>query len=91
MDGFPHLDALLQLRLLQLDADALLQLVDVANGIEPSTVIVPAVGPPQSLDAFHRRRLAGAVRSDQPEDLAVVDLERHFIDRDGAAVGLADP
>src|SRR6185312_4109204 len=40
--------------------------------------------------ALHRRRLAGAVRSDEAEDLAIVDLERDVVDRQGFAVGLAD-
>jgi hypothetical protein len=29
------------------------------------------------------------VRSDQPEDLAVVDLERHVVDRDGRSIRLS--
>ena len=34
IDRLPHLDPLLQLRLLELDADALLERVDVAKRIE---------------------------------------------------------
>ena len=34
VNGLPHLDALLQVRLLQLHADAFLQLIDIAKGIQ---------------------------------------------------------
>ena len=44
----------------------------------------------QSFDALHRRGLAGAVRADQAEDLAVADVEADVVDRDRAAVGLAE-
>src|SRR2546425_8895501 len=89
IDRLPHLDPLLQLRLLELHADAILQFVDVAERIEPEHRDSAAIGHAQSLDALQRGRLAGAVRSDQSEDLAIVDLERHLIDRDRLAVGLA--
>ena len=86
----PHLDPLLQLRLLQLHADPLLQLVDVAEGIEAEHADRTAVGRPDALDAFHGRGLAGSVRADQAEDLTVGDVERDVIDGHGLAIGLAD-
>ena len=79
IDGFPHLDPLLQLRLLQLDADALLQRIHVAKRIEAEHGDGAIIGLAQPLDAFHRRRLARAIRSDEAEDLALVDLERHLV------------
>ena len=41
----------------------------------------------------NRRRLPGAVRSEQPEDLTRTDLERHAVDRveHGAAIALDKP
>src|SRR5262249_43224133 len=89
IDRLPDLDPLLQLRLLQLDADALLQFVDVAERIETEHRDGAAIRHPQPFDALERGRLAGAVRSDQAEDLAVVHLERHLVHGDGGAVGLA--
>ena len=41
-------------------------------------------------EAIEERRLAGAVRSDQAEDLALVHVERHAIQRDDAAEHDAD-
>ena len=78
------------MRLLELHADAILQLIDVAKRIETEDGNAAAVGLPDPLHALHRRGLAGAVRADQPEDLAVLDLERHVIDGDRLPVGLAD-
>ena len=86
----PHLDALLQVRLLQLHANRLLQRVDVADGIEPQYGHRSTIGPPQALDALHRRGLASPVGPDEAEDLAVVHVERHVVDGDEAAVRLAN-
>ena len=41
-------------------------------------------------EAIEQRRLAGAVRSDQAEDLALVHVEGHAIQRDDAAEHDAD-
>ena len=89
IDGLPHLDALLQLRFLQLDADAVLERVRVLARVEPQDRDGAAVGLAEALDALHRRGLARAVRADQPEDLALEHVERHVVDRDGRAVGFA--
>ena len=89
-DGLAHRDALLELRLLQLHADPLLQRPHVAHRIEPQHADDAAVGRAQPFDALHRGGLAGAVGADEAEDLALVDVEAHTVDRDGAAVGLAE-
>ena len=88
---FPHLDAFLEMGLLELDTDAILQLIDVAKRIEAQDGNAAAVGSPNPLHAFHRRGFSGAVGPDQPEDLAVPDFERHVIDGDRLLVGFADP
>ena len=41
----------------------------------------------EARDDVERRRLAGAVRPDQPGDLALVDRERDVVERDDAAEG----
>ena len=64
--------------------------IDIADRIEPQDRDGAAIRCAQALDALHRRRLAGAVRPDQAEDLAFFDVERHLVHGDDAAVGLAD-
>ena len=54
----------------------------------PQTSIAPVIGLAQPDDAFDSRRLARAVRSDEPEDLAIADLEAHAARRFDAAVAL---
>jgi hypothetical protein len=44
----------------------------------------------ESGEAIEQRRLAGAVGPDQPEDFALVHVERHAIQRDDAAEHDAD-
>lgn len=90
MHRLPHLDAFLQLCLLQLNADPALQLIDAANRIEPEHSNRAAVRLAQSLDALHRRRFAGTIGSDQSEDLAVADLERCIGHSDRRTVRLAN-
>jgi hypothetical protein len=79
----------LQLGLLKLHADPLLERVEVAKRIEAEHGNLAPIRHAQTLDALQRRRLAGAVRSDEPEDLAVADVERDFVHGNGTAVGLA--
>ena len=88
--GLANFDALLQLRRLQLHADAFLQRVHIASGIESQHRDAAAIDAPQALDALHRRRLARAVRADQAEDLSGVHVERHVVDGDRRSVHLAD-
>jgi hypothetical protein len=89
-DGFPYLDALLELRLLKLHADSLLQLVHVAPGIQPQNGDGAPIGRAQTFDALHRGGLAGAVRTDQPEYFAALNVERDAGHGHGLAVGLPD-
>ncbi len=42
------------------------------------------VGPVEARDDVERRRLPGAVRTDQPRDLAALDVERDTVERDDA-------
>jgi len=39
---------------------------------------------------FHERRFAGAVFSDEADDLAGADIHREIVERDDARVGLAN-
>ena len=89
MNRFLHLDSLLELGFLELNSDPVLKLVDVAKRVESEHRDRSAIGRAQSLDALERRRLAGAVRADQPEYLAVVNLEGDIIDRDSRFVGFS--
>ena len=89
-DGFGNLDSLLKLRLLKLHANPLLQRVPVPSRIEPEDRDDSTIGRAQSVCALHGRRLAGAVRSDQPEYFAGLDVEGDPIDGDGAPVPLSD-
>ena len=45
---------------------------------------LPAVRPVQTGNQVEQRRLAGAVRADQPDDLTLTDVERDVVDRDDA-------
>ncbi len=61
---FPHFDPLLQLRLLKLNPDAVLQLVDVPKGIKTQNRDGAPVGSAQTFDALHRGGLSRTVRPD---------------------------
>ncbi len=90
VDCFPDLDALLELGLLELNADAILELVDLAVGIEAEDGDGARVGLAKAFDALHGGGFARSVGADEAEDLALVDREGCVGDGDGAAVGLAD-
>src|SRR6185436_15139754 len=90
IDRFPHADALLKLRLLELDPDAHLQPAGVAAGIEAEHGDASGVGLANALDAFHRRGLAGAIGSDEPEDLPFEYFEGNVVDRKRGTVELAE-
>src|SRR5687768_233251 len=79
------------MRLLELHADPVLELVDIAEWIETENRNGAIVGSAQAFDALHRGGLACAVRSDESEDLAVVHLERDIVHRDERLVGFSDP
>ena len=84
-----HLDPLLKLRFLELHSNSVLQLVDVPERIETEHGDGSAIRSAKSFDAFERSGFSGPVRADQPEDLAVVDLERDVIDGNRRFVGLS--
>ena len=63
------------LRLLQHDADALAELGPRVRGIEAEDIHVAAVPSAIPLQDLDRRRLPRAVRPQQAEDLALVDVE----------------
>src|SRR5262249_51964093 len=85
----PHGEIRPELRLLQDDADALPVLAPRACGIEAEDVDASAVALAVTLEDLDRRRLAGAVRAEQSEDLAFVDPEADAADGFMAAVRLA--
>ena len=89
MHRFPDLDPLLELRLLELDAQSFLERVDVAGGMETEHGDGAGVRATDSFDAFHRGGLAGAVGPNEAKDLAVVDVEGDVIDCYSVAVGFA--
>src|SRR6185369_17886449 len=84
------LDAFLELRFLKLNADALLKHLDVLERIEPKNRDAAAVRNAESFDAFHSRRLTGAVWPDQSKDLAVIHVERDILDGDELLVGFPE-
>jgi hypothetical protein len=90
VDGLPDFDAFLKLGRLQLNTNAILQRVDVAEGIETDHGNGTGVRLPQPFDTLHGRRLPGAIWSDESEDLAGVDVERHVVDGNDRSVGFAD-
>ena len=83
-------DLVLERRRLQRRADLLFHLARPPPGIDAADLDRAFVGLAQPDDAFDRRRLAGAVRPDEPEDLAVADLEAHAARRFDAAVALLE-
>ena len=78
-----------QLGVLQDDPDLLAKRRAAAPGIEAEHLTSPASRGAVALEDLHRRRLAGAVRPEQAEDLAPLDLEVDPLDRLDVAVGLA--
>ena len=78
-----------KLRLLQLDADPLAQLVCAGGPVQPQQLHCPCIGSGQPLANFDGGCLARAVRSQQPETLATGDLEVETIDCHYIGKGLA--
>src|SRR5450755_3433506 len=64
VNRLPDFDALLKLRLLKLNADAILQFVNVAGGIQTENGYGATVGHTQPLDTFHSCGFASAIRAD---------------------------
>jgi len=61
----------------------------VGHGVESGDPYAAGVGDPQPLDALDGGGLAGPVRAEDPEDLALLDGEGDTVDDGPAAVGLA--
>jgi hypothetical protein len=83
-----------ELRLLELDAEPLPQRVRVALPAHAEHFHLAGIGSCQALADLDRRRLAGAVGSDQAEALARADLEIDAVNGDDVVVLLvqvADP
>jgi hypothetical protein len=78
-----------QLRLLQLDAEALLQRAGVGVPVHAQHLEIAGVARRQALAHLDGGGLAGAVGAEQSEAFAGEDLEVDAIDRDHIAVGLA--
>ena len=76
-------------RLLEHDADPLAPAAARALRVLAEHGHVAAVARPVALEDLDRRRLAGAVRAEEPEDLALGDLEAHAAQRLVGAVRLA--
>src|SRR5438874_2717511 len=64
-----------QLRLLEHDADPLAEVAPRTPGIVPEHRHLARVAAAVALEDLDRRRLAGAVRPEQPEHLALLDVE----------------
>ncbi len=82
----PRRDLVLERGRLQCRADFLFDLARPAPRVDPAHFDRAVVGLAQPDDALDSRRLAGAVRSQEPEDLAVADLEAHAARRFDPAV-----
>jgi hypothetical protein len=78
------------MRLLMLHTNPLTERVGVAPRIESEHRYGAAIRNAIALDAFHRRRLASAVRTDESEDLALQNFEGHVVDSGRLAVTLTE-
>ena len=78
-----------QLGVLEHDADSLAQRGARVARIEAEHVDLPAVAVAEALEDLHGRRLAGPVRTEQAEDLALAHLEVDAAHGLHAAVRLA--
>src|SRR5690606_39961664 len=80
---------ILERRGLERRADLLAHLPRVSACVEAADLDLSLVGFVEADDALDGGGLAGAVRADEPEDLALVDLEIDAADRFDGAVALA--
>jgi hypothetical protein len=79
----------LQFALLELGAEDAGHARVVGHGVEAGDPDPARVGDAQALDALDGGGLAGAVRAEDPEDLALLDGEGDAVDDGPVAVGLA--
>jgi ATP-binding cassette, subfamily B, bacterial len=87
--GLADVDEQRQRAFLQLDSDPLPDRGPVGLWVQAEHPYRAGVRDPQPRDALDGRRLPGAVRSDDAEDLSPLDTERHVLHSDAGAVGLA--
>ena len=85
-EGFLDRQLVGELRLLELHAEALPQLSLVGLPVVAKHLDVATIGREQPFEDLDRRRLAGAVRTEQTEALAATHLERQAVDCDDVAV-----
>ena len=76
-------------RRLELDADARLDPLRMPGHVLAEDGQASGVRRPEALEHLDRRRLAGPVRAEEPEDLAPPDLEADAIDSPDVAIRLA--
>ena len=76
---------------MQLYADTLRQSSPLPDGVQPQHRYSAPIRLAQTDDTLDRRRLAGAVRSDDPEDFTRLYGKRHVSNRHCFSVRLADP
>ena len=79
-----------QTELLRQVADGVGQPAMLADGIHAQHFDPAAVGTQQPADQPDRRRLAGAVRTDEAEHLAAFDRHRQLVDGRHGTVALGD-
>ena len=89
MQRLDDLDLVRQISGLQADADPVLQLFLLFVGIEVEHPDVPGTALPDALQNLDGRRLPGAVRPQQSENLARVDLEIDALDGLEITIALA--
>ncbi len=84
MKSFADANLIRQIRSLQTDADAILELLFLFFRIETQHRYLPATTRTQAFQDFHRSRLACAIRSEQAKDFTGLDFEieaTHGLDR----------
>ena len=88
-ERFARRDLVLQGRGLKRGADLLLHLARPPPRVDAADLDLALVRLAQPEEALDRRGLAGAVRAEQAEDLALLDLEADAIHGEGAVVAFA--
>ena len=88
VECLPNLDPVGEPAFLELGSEALVDLGAVRRRIQTQDADTSRVWLPQALDRFNDRCLPGAVGAENPEDLALLDAERHSVDDRSAVVTL---
>src|SRR5690606_34504890 len=86
----PHLHVGIERRRLGEITDALLHPERILEDVLAGDHDVARVGDDVASEDLERRRLAGAVRAEKADDLALVDLEAHVVHRERRAVAFED-